>query len=56
VAGDADGDGDVDYDDYIVWVNHYNQATGNGVSDADFNINGIVDGIDYSIWQSNYSP
>ena len=52
--GDANGDGIVDGLDYIIWLNHYNQSTGNGASDGDFNGNGKVDGLDYVIWLTKY--
>jgi hypothetical protein len=52
--GDANGDGKVDGIDYVIWLNHYNQATINGPKDGDFNNDGKVDGIDYVIWLTNY--
>ena len=52
--GDANRDGNVDGQDYIIWLNHYNQTTGNGIGDGDFNKNGKVDGLDYVIWLNNY--
>jgi len=54
--GDANEDGNVDYQDYIIWIFNYGKTTGSGASNGDFDTNGVVDGIDYSIWQSNYSP
>ena len=54
VPGDADSDGKVDGVDYVIWLNHYDQITGNGASDGDFNGDGKVDGIDYVIWLNNY--
>ena len=52
--GDANGDGKVDGQDYVIWLSHYNQTTGNGPSDGDFNKDGKVDGLDYVIWLNNY--
>lgn len=52
--GDANEDGKVDGQDYIIWLNHYNQTTGNGIDDGDFNKSGKVDGLDYVIWLNNY--
>ena len=54
VPGDANGDRVVDGIDYVIWLNHYNQAAGNGSSGGDFNGDGAVDGIDYVIWLNNY--
>ena len=51
--GDANGDTKVDGIDYVVWLNHYNQAF-TGPTYGDFNNNSIVDGIDYVIWITNY--
>jgi len=51
--GDANGDGNVDSLDYVIWSNHYGQQTSNGPSDGDFNNDGKVDGIDYTIWLNN---
>jgi len=52
--GDANGDGIVNIDDYVIWVSHLNQSTGNGASDGDFNADGSVDGVDFTIWQKYY--
>ena len=52
--GDANGDGKVDGQDYIIWLNNYNQTTVNGASDGDFNQDEKVDGLDYIIWLNNY--
>jgi hypothetical protein len=53
VPGDADNDGNVDIDDYIIWVNNYNQNK-YGPTFGDFNNTGKVDGLDYIIWLTNY--
>jgi len=53
--GDANGDGNVDYQDYIIWIFNYGKTTGSGASNGDFDTNGVVDGIDFSIWRRNYS-
>jgi len=53
--GDANGDGLVDGIDYIIWLNNYNQSTGNGPANGDFNSSGFVDGVDYILWLNNYS-
>lgn len=54
VLGDANNDGKVDGEDYIIWLNNYNAQTSNGASDGDFNSDGFVDGVDYVIWLNNY--
>jgi uncharacterized protein YjiK len=53
VPGDADNDGDVDIDDYLIWLNNYNQLK-SGPQFGDFNNTGKVDGLDYIIWLTNY--
>lgn len=52
--GDANGDSKVDGIDYVVWLNHYRQATTKGPLDADYDHSGIVDGVDYVLWLNNY--
>jgi hypothetical protein len=54
VAGDATGEGNVDINDYKVWVNNYNSSTTRGHNNADFNNDNQVDGKDYVIWLTNY--
>lgn len=54
LPGDANGDGVIDGQDYVIWLNHYNQTTPNGARDGDFNEDGKVDGLDYVIWLNNY--
>lgn len=51
LAGDYDGDGDVDTDDYDVW------AIGFGGSNlaADGNGDGVVGAADYTVWRDAYS-
>jgi hypothetical protein len=53
VPGDANDDGQVNIDDYVVWLNNYNQSK-QGVQFGDFNENGKIDGLDYVIWLLNY--
>ena len=55
IPGDANGDGKVDGVDYLIWLNHYNQNSGNGVRDGDFNEDGTVNGVDYVIWLVSYN-
>jgi len=52
LAGDYDGDDDVDSDDYSEWKLDFGKwvAAGNG---ADGNGNGIVDAADYTVWRNN---
>jgi hypothetical protein len=52
--GDANGDGNVDGVDYVIWLNHYNQSTTSGSSVGDYNSDGNVDGVDYVVWLNNY--
>ncbi|GEM_PF-943702 len=52
--GDADLDGDVDEDDFVIWNNNRDQNVSGGQRDADFNRDGVVDGVDYVIWLHTY--
>lgn len=52
--GDANGDGKVDGQDYIIWLTHYNQTTNNKSTEGDFDGNGRVDGVDYITWLNTY--
>ena len=54
IPGDANGDGLVDGQDYVIWLNNYNTQT-NGADKGDFDANGIVDGLDYVIWLNHYN-
>jgi len=46
---DANGDGKVNNDDYLVWYAHTGYA--GGLADGDFNGDGFVDVSDFQIWQ-----
>ena len=52
--GDADGDDDVDMDDYFIWLSEYGGNQPQPIYDPDFNNDGKVDGEDYVIWLNNY--
>jgi hypothetical protein len=49
IAGDYDGDGDVDGADYLVWKNKYGTADNR----ADGNKDGTVNVADYTVWRNN---
>ena len=51
LAGDYDGDGDVDTDDYAVWA----AAFGGSNPAADGNGDGVVGADDYTVWRDAYS-
>jgi hypothetical protein len=53
ISGDANGDGSVNTDDYVIWINNYNKSN-QGSQYGDFNNSGYVDGLDYVIWLINY--
>jgi len=53
IPGDADRNGKVDGVDYVIWLNHYNQAV-LGPASGDFDYSNKVDGVDYVIWLNNY--
>ncbi len=52
LAGDANLDGSVDGEDFVIWNSH-KFTSGNGWADGDFNGDSIVDGVDFTIWNSN---
>ena len=52
--GDANSDNLVDGQDYVVWLQNYNQAQ-RGADKGDFDFSGLVDGQDYVIWLNNYN-
>ena len=55
IPGDANSDGRVDGVDYVIWLSHFNQNTGNGARDGDFNNDRVTNGADYVIWITNYT-
>ncbi len=54
VPGDADGDGDVDFLDYLAWKAHAGADAGAGREDGDFDHDGDVDRDDFLILQGNF--
>jgi len=54
MPGDANEDGKVDGQDYVIWLNNYGRSTQNRNRDGDFNYNGTVEGLDLNIWRSHY--
>jgi hypothetical protein len=54
LAGDANHDNEVDGLDYIVWADHFGQASGSSWEQGDFNSDGAVDGLDYILWSDNF--
>ncbi|TWT37079.1 hypothetical protein KOR34_20260 [Posidoniimonas corsicana] len=55
VPGDYDIDGDVDANDYAVWLDEFGKSTISGTG-ADGNGDGVVDAADYTVWRDNYLP
>ncbi|MHA2055718.1 MAG: sialidase family protein, partial [Candidatus Hodarchaeales archaeon] len=53
IDGDGDNDGDVDMDDYVIWLNNYQEALG-GNTNGDYDPDDFVDGLDYIIWLNNF--
>ena len=51
--GDANGDGQVNGADYLIWISHYGQSV-SGPANGDFNNDSAVNGQDYIIWLANY--
>ncbi|MCC6491564.1 MAG: hypothetical protein IT424_00920 [Pirellulales bacterium] len=56
LAGDYDGDSDVDGDDLVVWENQFGILPVPAAPNADGDGNGVVDGGDFLVWQSNFAP
>ena len=53
VAGDFDGSGVINNNDYNRWISN-NSAVGNYLNwDAD--INGVINNLDYNLWYANRS-
>src|SRR5690606_35533393 len=55
VAGDFNGDGNVDGADFVIWQTNFPNNSGEatlGMGDA--NGDGDVDGADFVIWQTNF--
>lgn len=51
LAGDYNGNGQVDAADYTVWQDNFGSTT---MLAADGNDNGIIDAADYTVWQDNF--
>ncbi|HEX2473607.1 MAG TPA: PQQ-dependent sugar dehydrogenase [Lacipirellulaceae bacterium] len=54
VAGDYNGDGDVDVDDYNTWRASFGLSSQPNFPPADGNRNGVVDTADYVIWRKAF--
>ncbi|NLF30653.1 MAG: hypothetical protein GX591_07175 [Planctomycetes bacterium] len=52
--GDADGDGDVDLDDFVVLKNNFGTATGATCAEGDFDADGDVDLDDFVLLKNNF--
>ena len=56
--GDANGDGKVNGNDYLVWAGRYGDDPAvdppGSPANGDFNNDGTVDGHDYLVWAGNY--
>jgi glucose/arabinose dehydrogenase len=55
VAGDFDGDGDVDGADFVAWQTNFPLPSGATLANGDADRDGDVDGADFHFWQSNFS-
>ncbi|MEM6330524.1 MAG: cytochrome c peroxidase [Planctomycetota bacterium] len=55
LAGDYNGDGVVDADDFQVWLTTVGSTEGDtdGLLWADGNLDGVVDQADYAVWRNN---
>jgi hypothetical protein len=54
VAGDFDGDGDVDEFDFLAWQANFPTASGATLAQGDADGDGDVDGADFVVWQTNF--
>jgi hypothetical protein len=54
MAGDYNGDGDVDVDDYNAWRASFGLSSRPNFPPADGNRNGVVDAADYVIWRKAF--
>jgi hypothetical protein len=54
VAGDFDGDGDVDGADFVAWQTNFPKETGATLAMGDADSDGDVDGADFVVWQTNF--
>ncbi|NLF31033.1 MAG: hypothetical protein GX591_09125 [Planctomycetes bacterium] len=52
--GDADGDGDVDLDDFVILKNNFGTATGATCAQGDFDDDGDVDLDDFVLLKNNF--
>jgi hypothetical protein len=53
VAGDGNRDGVVNIDDYVIWLNNYQEVLG-GNNNGDYYPDDFINGLDYIIWLNNY--
>jgi hypothetical protein len=53
-GGDGNGDGVVNIDDYVIWLNNYQEVLG-GNNNGDYYPDDFIDGLDYTIWLNNFS-
>ena len=54
VAGDFNGDGNVDGADFVVWQTNFPSLSGKTRASGDGNGDGAVDGADFVLWQTNF--
>jgi hypothetical protein len=54
LAGDYDGSGTVDDDDWLQWKSDFGTTVGIPGTGSDGNGNGVVDAADYTVWRDNY--
>lgn len=54
LAGDFDGDGDVDGRDFLLWQRGFGRQPNATSGDGDADANGVVDSTDLHLWQEGY--
>ena len=55
-AGDFNGDGQINADDFTAWQGSFGIAAGATLANGDADNDGDVDGDDFITWQANFSP
>lgn len=55
-VADADGDGSVDGNDFLIWQRSIGKPDASGPADGDFNFDGVVDEVDLDVWKAQSAP
>ena len=55
-VADANGDGSVDGNDFLIWQRSIGKPDATGPADGDFNFDGVVDEVDLDVWKAQSAP